>query len=312
MSDMLKALAAGQGGVLTGLQAQGIGFAKPEIQRLCKAGAWWAPRRGIYAPGPRPSDEAESRDRHAIEAAAALLAVGRDDAGVAATSAAWLWELDWLTLPKLDTVSLAWPPGGSVRKYPGLRVLSNGLPERHVTVGRAGLRICTPARTVVDLARTLEFREAVILTESAMRRYGVTGADLEGVLDDFVRWPGKLRAARVVDFVDGRTESVAESLARCVFAEIGLPAPGLQVKIGDAEGVFARVDFYFEKFRTIVEIDGKVKYYDPDEAFREKVREDRLREAGYEVVRFTWAELLGPPERVKAKILRAFARARAR
>jgi very-short-patch-repair endonuclease len=100
-----------------------------------------------------------------------------------------------------------------------------------------------------------------------------------------------------------------------VVAEAGLPAPRPQARISDADGVIARVDLLFEEQRTILEVDGKLKYVDPDDdqvLWREKKREDRLREAGYEVVRVTWADLMYHPERVRARLLAAFARAQRR
>ena len=75
--------------------------------------------------------------------------------------------------------------------------------------------------------------------------------------------------------------------------------------------MWARVDALFAEQRTIVEFDGRVKYDDPDAIWREKLREDRLRELGYEVVRVTWAELFDPVA-LAAKVRRAFDRARRR
>jgi hypothetical protein len=172
--------------------------------------------------------------------------------------------------------------------------------------------VTTKARTVVDVAREESFRVAVALADSALHS-GVGEEELGQVLRDCWNWPGARSAARVVAFADRRAEAVSESLARVVFAELALPAPTPQAWISDAHGVIGRVDFLFEQQRTVLEVDGKVKYADDGEAlWREKRREDRLREAGYEVVRVAWAELMYQPERVRAKLLAAFARAQRR
>jgi very-short-patch-repair endonuclease len=82
------------------------------------------------------------------------------------------------------------------------------------------------------------------------------------------------------------------------------------VPIYDRTGMIGIVDFLFEMQRTIVEVDGRAKYRnDPDSLFQEKLREDRLREAGFEVTRLIWAELVGPPRAVAHKIRAAFTRA---
>lgn len=73
----------------------------------------------------------------------------------------------------------------------------------------------------------------------------------------------------------------------------------------------AVTDFLFRDQWTVVEFDGALKYATTADLVAEKLREDRLRELGYEVVRVTWADL-EHPARVVARIRAAFARATAR
>ena len=99
------------------------------------------------------------------------------------------------------------------------------------------------------------------------------------------------------------------SPARVSFREQGLPPPALQVHIIGPSGHFiARVDFCWEKYRTIAEADGLLKYQGRDDAIAELKRDRLLREAGYEVVHFTWQELFTEPARVAARIRAAFDR----
>ena len=86
--------------------------------------------------------------------------------------------------------------------------------------------------------------------------------------------------------------------------------PGLQGYLLD--GSLARADFLWAQWRVIGEADGRMKYETPEDLWREKLREDRLRELGYEVVRWTWDEIVNRPEVVVARILRAAERARRR
>jgi hypothetical protein len=133
-------------------------------------------------------------------------------------------------------------------------------------------------------------------------------------------WPGSRSAGRVTVFADGLAESVGESRGRVKIAAAGLPAPELQVEMCDDFGlVVARVDFLFRAMRTIGEFDGRIKYRlagagsDLEEVlWREKRREDALRALGYEVVRFTWADLEGAPQQLRRRFLAAFARATGR
>ncbi|MPY81610.1 MAG: DUF559 domain-containing protein, partial [Actinophytocola sp.] len=72
-----------------------------------------------------------------------------------------------------------------------------------------------------------------------------------------------------------------------------------------------RVDMLWPQYRTIGEADGAAKYgvKAPDSLFREKQREDALRDLGYEVVRWTWWDIERAPRRVVERVQRAFRRA---
>jgi very-short-patch-repair endonuclease len=237
------------------------------------------------------------------------MAVASPNAAVAHLSAGVLWGLEWLTPPDLDVVYLAVPEVGKVRRYPGLRLLPAQLPLEHVTVGPGDLPFTTVARTVVDLARHRGFREGVVLTESALRQKLTTKPEIERVQADCRGWPFTRHAARALAVAGNDTESVGESLTRAVLAELGLH-PKAQANIYREDGVWiARVDFLFADQRVVVEFDGRVKYDDPDALWKEKLREDALREAGYQVIRLTWAQLMGPAHSIHARILAAFARA---
>jgi hypothetical protein len=100
-----------------------------------------------------------------------------------------------------------------------------------------------------------------------------------------------------------------------VLIEAGLPPTDLQVAIYDAEGLVGYADFGWLPLMVLGEFDGRYKYGDgagsADVLWREKRREDRFRALGFEVVRWTWAELLDPA-RLIARLRAALARAEAR
>jgi very-short-patch-repair endonuclease len=101
-------------------------------------------------------------------------------------------------------------------------------------------------------------------------------------------------------------------LTRLLLAGLGL-AVRSQVRLFDELGLMGRVDFLVGE-KVVVEFDGLVKYEGAQgrEALAaEKRREDRLRAAGYEVVRLTWADL-DRPDRVARMVRVAVARANAR
>lgn len=172
------------------------------------------------------------------------------------------------------------------------------------------------ARTVVDLARTLPFEQGVVAADRALS-LGLTQEELSDALARAAGRRGVGTARRVVGFADGRSESVGESRSRVLLAELGLAPTDLQLPVMDGPRLVGRVDFAWPEHRTIGEFDGRVKYGrllrpgedGGDVVFDEKLREDLLRELGWEVVRWVWAELTHP-EIIERRLLRAFARAR--
>ena len=178
-----------------------------------------------------------------------------------------------------------------------------------------GVLATSTARTVADLARALPFEAAVVAGDSALRA-GLDRVELWGCLERMHRWPGVIRARRVAAFTDGRSESAGESRSRAGLLQSGIAAPELQLEVFDDYGRFAaRVDFAWKQSRTIGAFDGKIKYgreLNPandnrDVVYQEKLREDILRELGWQMVRWTWADL-DHPDRIAARLRRAFAR----
>jgi very-short-patch-repair endonuclease len=185
-------------------------------------------------------------------------------------------------------------------------VHSAALPAGHVA-GWLGVPVTTVARTVVDLARTLSFREGVVVADSALRQKLTSKKELQAVLAECPRWPGIRQARAVVEFADRLAESVLESIARVAFRDCGLPPPELQVEVSH-DSVRYRVDFMWKQFRTIAEVDGKLKYDDRSRFGYERRRDVWLRNAGFEVVHFSWQEITTQPEYVAATLRAAFRR----
>ena len=178
-----------------------------------------------------------------------------------------------------------------------------------------GVTITSLARTVLDLCRTVPIEQAVAAGDRALA-YGLVRAALEKRLTDMARWPGTRQARRAVTMLDPRSESVGESVSRVRLHEDGLPAPALQQSVYDDHGQFvARVDFCWQEQRTVGEFDGKIKYgrmLKPgqsieDVVFEEKRREDALRDLGWQIVRWLWADLYRRGV-IRDRVLRAFAR----
>jgi very-short-patch-repair endonuclease len=293
--------------VLTTHEWQAAGVSPKMLRTLVRSGDLVRIRQGAYATR-RAVDWAEDdpvRD-HVLHVMAVRTWAGRDTVA-SYHSAATLHRLDLLKSPRDSAVTLTLPAS---RRWERLRPAGvvfhcADLPAEHVT-RLYNLPVTTAARTVVDLARTLPFMDAVVVADSALHAERAAKPELRQILDSCVSWPGVRQARRVVSFADERAGSALESAARVVFDESGLDPPELQVTIHLPAHAFL-VDFFWRAHRVIVEADGLAKYAADKDLIAQFQRDRLLRDADYKVVHFTWRELFKTPELVIARIRQAFA-----
>jgi hypothetical protein len=151
----------------------------------------------------------------------------------------------------------------------------------------------------------------LVAADSAVRAGLCSRAELSGLLGwSALRCAGA--ATRIVtERANGLHESAGESRCAWLMHALGLPPARPQVTLRTPTGEFvARVDFYIAEHRVVIEFDGMGKYTDQQVVRREKLREDRLRALGLQVVRLTWADL-DRPDVVRRRIEAAIARNRA-
>lgn len=300
----------GYRGVRTAEQWASTGVSAGQLQRLVRKGLLVPLRRGVYAgAGTIAVATGDPGLEHLVQVTAALL-VNCSTAAASHRSAALIHGLDVLGRPPADAIWLTRSPGGrGSRSSPaGLHLHNAELPAEHVTTCH-GIPVTTVARTVVDIARASPFRDGVVIADSALHARKTTKAELEAVVAHCRRWPGASRAERVVAFSDRLAESVLESVSRVVFHERGLPLPALQVNVGGASYI-GRVDFLWPEYATIAEADGALKYADTRRAIEQLKRDQLLRNAGFEVVHYTWSQIFQEPDQVVSWIWTAFRRPR--
>jgi predicted transcriptional regulator of viral defense system len=285
--------------------ARAYGYSRGEINHLLRSTRWSAVRRGLYCETVRLNAMGDV-GRHAAQVLAALQVAG-PNAAASRWSAA---VLHGLPAPRQvpNHVSLV-APTGVRRQRNGMSVAVAALPPSHID-GQV-LRLTSIARTVVDVARHASFIDAVMVADAALYRRLVSKEALYEMVEFQRQWPGVAQARDVVVFADARAESPLESRSRVRMHEVGLPQPELQVEILDPAGRFiGRADFCWPRRRTLGEVDGKVKYAsgDPKILFDEKLREDALRDQGWELVRWTSADVEGSFWAVEGRLRAAFAR----
>ncbi|MFI1913193.1 hypothetical protein [Nocardia sp. NPDC020380] len=181
-----------------------------------------------------------------------------------------------------------------------------------------GLLVTAPARTIVDLALTLPVDAAVVAGDALAGAFGIAGDELARELAGAAGRHGIVQARRVVELIDGRSQSIGESLSRIMIRRHGLPLPRSQGNVLTPDGRFvARVDFYYAAEGVLCEFDGPIRHgrlLGPGQdvaaaVHREQIRENYLRALGFEVVRWTWDDLVH--DRVGRRLRAALSRRRA-
>ncbi len=291
----IAAIAACQRGRVNRQQLLAAGLTASQVTGLTRSQRLFREHAGVYAVGhlaPIPL----------ARETAALLAM-RDGALLSHQTAARLWGLD--AVPEDPAlihvlVDLRWAgrrPGVRVHRTRELDPADRRIRER--------LPVTSPARTLLDVAPTLEDRrlerahDQVIAGRLAGRR------EVEELLTRLAGHPGSRRLAELVAGHGDTTmtRSEAEERLLALVRDAGLPGPRVNVHLHGYE-----VDFHWPDANLVVEVDG-FRYHSSRLAFeRDRVRDARLHDADVEVLRVTWRQLEHEPLVVVARIARALAR----
>lgn len=302
METRVRSLLVAGGQVCTTAQLRALDVGGDEAERLVRSGELVRLRRGLFAEG-ETWRSAKPEVRLSLCTRAVLRE--RPDAAASHASAAVLHGLP-LWGVGLSTVEVICPsPRGRLRGGVRLHPWPEGVDAEVVD----GLRVVPVATAVAQVTDEYGLLPGLVCLDAALHAEKVTGAQVEAAGDVLgLRGLAARRLRRGVAQADPECESVGETLTRVLLRDLGLTLRS-QIDIFDRRGKIGRVDFLVGE-RVVVEFDGLVKY-EGREGRRaladEKAREDRLRAAGYAVVRLVWADL-DQPERVLAMIRQAMAR----
>jgi len=262
-------------------------------------------------------------DRHARQRVKSLAVTEFLGPGIvfSHSSAAALWRLPRVGVwPQKEHAILANAGAGGRSSSVLVRHAIGSAAE---TVEIDGLTVTGLARTVIDVAATHAFGEAVTTADAALRRTEHPHADVprtfltkQALRDELDAMPmrhGSSRARRAVEFSNGLADRPGESLSRVNIHLAHLPDPELQVVLYGASGRRYVVDFWWPHCRLIGEFDGAYKYSDPEFMrgrtqhqilLDEKKREDDLRAAGYKFSRWDMGIAVSP-EKLRAHLTAA-------
>jgi hypothetical protein len=263
-------LAHRQHGNVTTEQLHNAGLNGCAIAVRIRRGRLFPVHHCVYAVGRPPKVPLE-------RAAAAVLACG-PGAALSHLGALALWGFtkEWPT--SFDVIAKRRPRGITTHRY-------GGLLRRDLTV-QLGIRVTSPARTVLDCAPELDDKQRRRTVNDALHGPFFTQRQLADVRARFPNHPG----AKLLDpfLQDGRnpTRSPFEDNFEDFCQRHGLPTP-----LVNAEVAGHIVDALFEPQKLIVELDSWEFHKD-----RLAFETDRARDAdtlaeGYRTVRLTWERM---------------------
>lgn len=283
--EVLLALASSDG-VFTCRQALSAGVARPALAKLVKAGRIRRLARDIYSFAAEPTDAVE---RHRELLAAAMHKYG-DRIMAAGNSALVAHDIPTYNAD-LSTARLLWRNGASTRVVGPLHIAR---PTRDFAYERVG--------AIMSVTEPVAFRQvaawhgmlpAVVAGDAMLHRESCTRQDLVEVCATYSTYPGRAVADKALQHLEPLTESPGESILRVVAAQAGI-AMEPQFKVYDGDELFARTDFRIIGSRALVEFDGKLKYGGPENLWKEKQREDRIRRLRFGVERVIWQDFDTP------------------
>jgi hypothetical protein len=187
----------------------------------------------------------------------------------------------------------------------GIQVWDERIESDEITVVD-GMRVTTPVRTALDLARRYRGDVAVAAIDALAQAAEVKMADIELLVD---RYRGRrgLRAARAaLDLVDGGAQSPKETWLRLLLVRAGFPRPQTQIAVRNEWGwAEAYLDMGWEDIKIAVGYDGDQHRSSRYQYVKDIRRLETLERYGWIVVRVI-------AEDHPNGVIRRVARARAR
>jgi very-short-patch-repair endonuclease len=234
-------------------------------------------------------------DRPFTDAARIRSAVWGLGAQATASGLAAAW---WLELTRFapDVVEVTVPRVSNHPRRPGTRVRRRNLCAADV-IERGGLRVTAMPLTVIEAA--VRRGGGPKLMDSALQRH----VELRALWDAHLRNKGRHGSPatrRLLQAAEDGARSAAERLLIQLLKTAGItgwkanyPVAGYKVDVG------------FSACKVALEADGLAFHSDSDDFHNDRVRQNAIALAGWQVLRFTWLDLTEYPDRVIAEVKRA-------
>lgn len=243
---------------------------------------------------PRVFVDAGAADTLALRTAAASLVMPHD-AVLSGVAAAWLYGVPVLlpaALRGLPQVEVLRDLARAATRHGGVGGRVAVLPDDDVAV-QAGVRVTSPVRTALDLARRLDRPDGLAYLDAMRRAQLVDLSALRTGLERLAGFEWVVQARELVELSDPRAESPGESWMRLRWIDDGLPRLRLQIPLLDGDREAVRLDSGLEEIRFGLEYDGK-EWHGPEQAEHDAARRQLARSRwGWDVLAVGKEHVLG-------------------
>ncbi|MGY1621886.1 hypothetical protein ACI789_06815 [Geodermatophilus sp. SYSU D00965] len=244
-----------------------------QIRAALRRGLWRpTPWRGVYVDGDVPDDPTS------LIRAASLWLGG--DLVACHDTAAWLWGFDPRSEEAARQAPLHFlgPADVDNRRLSGIRVHPSSLGTDDAVLVD-GVWCTPPARTACDVVRLGAPIDGLATLDAALRSGTCTRAALVEVCARQRGLRGVVRLSRLIPLADPLAESPMESRMRWRFLAAGLPAPRVQVEVGDGRRLH-RLDMGWDEQFVGAEFDGLEAHMTRQQLAADRDRHNWLTERG--------------------------------
>lgn len=290
--DPRAAARASTDAVLTHRALRGLGVTKAALAHAVRTGVLAHPHREVYVLRDQVADPIMTMARAALTA-------GPEGAALSHLLAGQVYRLEGLPTPSVADLT--------VRHDVGHRAIKGIALHRSDSAGlqmHRGLPLTPVARTLADVAGLVRQGELLSGVDSALRLGLLDVSELAPLAEgrshlrnaDILRW--------VVRMADGRSDSPLESWLRMVLVEDGVGPLELQIPVV-ANGVTYRIDLGFPSCQLGVEAHGRAYHGSSEAMLNDRRRHNAIQGSGWELLYFSWEDVVDRPWQVVADVRRA-------
>ncbi|MBB2892563.1 endonuclease domain-containing protein [Flexivirga oryzae] len=165
-----------------------------------------------------------------------------------------------------------------------------------------GIRTTSAGQTYLDMARSLEFMDLLVLGDSLVRRSGCSPTYLKNFVADSSAH-GAQRAREVAQLVRTDVESPNESRLRLLIVSGGLAEPKVNEVVRDPKSRRKRkLDLCYPDLKVAIEFDGRHHVERSEQWNNDILRREVLEEMGWRFVIVTSSAMYADPRRVLQRI----------